>query len=291
MLTVVLLCFCNAIIQQAGLVLQTSIASLEDEQMLTQVLRHLNSLKDVARCSAVSRSWHAASQAVQLLSIAVDSDRQLTSDKAATVLQQLQRCEARGMFRQLHQMYLAVGAYSPQFFQQQGSPKSFFLSMIKIVSSGPQLANLSSSWPLTTCHLSGVFPFIPAMRCLPVTVEHVILEPTSKAWPGCVYLRTFDRFVNLQTLEIRPKHFLAHRQRTRFHLDCVLASLQPIYLLDSCELAVYSDFSFGTSLPALRHFGAALNSFNACALLAKTEVCSVACHKCKVDTIFDGAVQ
>ena len=172
------------------------------------------------------------------------------------------------MFRQLHQMYLAVGAYSPQFFQQQGSPKSVFLSMIKIVSSGPQLANLSSSWPLRTCHLSGVFPFIPAMRCLPVTVEHVILEPTSKAWPGCVYLRTFDRFVNLQTLEIRPKHFLAHRQRTRFHLDCVLASLQTVYLLDSCELAVYSNFSFGTSLPALRHFGAALNSFNARALLA-----------------------
>ena len=271
MLTVVLLCVCNAIIQQAALVLQTSVASLEDEQMLTQVLRHLNSLKDIARCSAVSRSWHAASQAVQLLSIAMDTgDRKLTSDNAAAVLQRFQRCEARGMFRQLQQMYLAVGVYSPQFLQQ-GSPISFFLSMVKVMSSGPQMANISSSWPLRTGHLSGVFPFIPAVLCLPVTVEHVILEPGSSTCPGHVDLHVFDRFVNLQTLEIRAKRSRA-RRRISFLLDCVLASLQTIYLLDRGELVVCDGFSLGTSLPALRQFGAALNSFNARALLALPEL-------------------
>jgi len=276
-LTVALLCFCNAIIQQAALVLQTSIASLEDEQMLMQVLRHLNSLNDIARCSAVSRSRHAASQAVQLLSIVMDTgDRKLASDNAATVLQQFQRCEAQGMFRQLQQMYLAVGAYSP-YFVQQSSTTSFFLSMVKVMSSGPQLANISSSWPLKTCHLSGVFPLIHAVLCLPDTVEHVILEPDSRACPGYIHLHVFGRIVNLQTLEIRAKDFLVHR-RTTFLLDCVLGSLQTIYLLDRGELVVCDGFSLGTSLPTLRHFGAALNSFNARALLALPEVKFAALH-------------
>ena len=275
--TVVLLCFCNAIIQQqAALVLQTSIASLEDEQMLMQVLRHLNSLKDIAQCSAVSRSWHAASQAVQLLSIVMDTgDRKLTSDNAATVLQQFQRCEAQGMFRQLQHMYLAVGAYSP-YFVQQSSTTSFFLSMVKVMSSGPQLANISSSWPLKTCHLSGVFPLMRAVLCLPDTVEHVILEPDSSSCSGYIHLHVFGRFVNLQTLEIRAKGLLVHR--TTFLLDCVLGSLQTIYLFDTGELVVCNGFSLRTSLPTLRHFGAVLNSFNAHALLALPELKFAALH-------------
>ncbi len=239
--------------------------------MLTHVLTHLNSLEDIARCSAVSRSWHAASQAVQLLSIAVDSgDRKLTSDNAAAVLQRLQHCESRGMFRQLQQMYLAVTRYSPQFLQQ-GSTISFFLSLVKVVSSGPQLANISSSWPLRTCHLSGVFPFIPAVLCLPVTVEHMILEPDSGTCPGHIELHVFGRFVNLQTLEICPKRSRFRRGRYHF-LDCVLASLHTIYLHDRGELMVCDGFSLGTSLPALRHFGAALNSFDSHALLALPEL-------------------
>ncbi len=278
MLTVALLCVCIAIIQHFALVVQTSVASLEDEQMLAQVLRHVNSLKDIARCSAVSRSWHAASQAVQLLSIAMDTgDRQLTSDNAATVLQKFQLCEARGMFRQLQQIYLAVGAYSPHFVRQ-GSTTSFFLSVVKVMSSGPQMANISSSWPLRSCHLSGVFPLIPAVLCLPVTVKHVILEPDFSTCPGYVHLHVFSRFVNLQTLEIRAKGSLADRGRTSFLLDCVLGSLQTMYLLDRGVLVVCDGFSLGTSLPTLRHFGAALNSFNARALLALPELKFAALH-------------
>ena len=238
--------------------------------MLTQVLRHLSNLKDIARCSAVSRSWHAASQAVQLLSIVVDSgNRKLTSDNAAAVLQRLQHCEARGMFGQLQQLYLAVRVYSPQLLQQ-GSPISFFLSMIKVTSSGPQMASISSSWPLRTCHLSGVFPLIPAVLCLPVTVEHVIFEPDSSTCPGHLDLHVFGRFVNLQTLEIHAERSRSCRRirRISLFLDCVLASLQTMHLLDRGKLMVCDGFSLGASLPALRHFGAALNSLNARALLA-----------------------
>ncbi len=51
-----------------------------------------------------------------------------------------------------------------------------------------------------------------------------------------------------------------------------------MYLLDRGELVVCDSFSLGASLPALRHFGAALNSFNARALLALPELKFAALH-------------
>ena len=52
----------------------------------------------------------------------------------------------------------------------------------------------------------------------------------------------------------------------------MLASLHTIYLHDRGELMVCHGLSLGTSLPALRHFGAALNSFDSHALLALPEL-------------------
>ncbi|DBA85909.1 TPA: hypothetical protein ACH3X1_005453 [Trebouxia sp. C0004] len=65
-----------------------------------------------------------------------------------------------------------------------------------------------------------------------------------------------------------------------YHLssDCVSGSFQTMYLLDRGVLVVRYGFSLGSSLPTLRHVGAALNSFNARALLALPELKFAALH-------------
>lgn len=264
---------CTVLQLQVGVVqhvhhMQMTIEALEDHHLLDHVMRNLDSFGDIARCSAVSRAWRSISQNVQLTYIAVNTeDRCLTPADDAIILQHVRLCEARGMFRQLQRMYLVLGEYSASFAQQCFAT-SFFVSLVAFMTSASRPPNIIGTWPLRSCHLAGKFPLMPAVLCLPKTVQILILEPDHSTCPGCVYLHVFSKFAQLQRLEICAKGSPDGRDCTSFVLDGVLESLQTLYLLDKGVLQVSDGYRVTSCLPALQHIGVAVSSFNARALLA-----------------------
>lgn len=71
----------------------TTIASLEEEGILPEVLKHVTQLSDLITCSGVTKSWHAACQRVQPLHISIGGEEKLLLRVAGLtgILQWLQR--------------------------------------------------------------------------------------------------------------------------------------------------------------------------------------------------------
>ncbi len=242
--------------EDSRLLLQACVAALESPGLLVQVLNHLGCIKAVALCSTVNRSWQAASQQVQLHSVTLmPANEVLSSAEAKRDLKMCKKLGAQGMFNQLQ----SINMCAMKFSMKQVRRYSYVQSLLTIMSA-PICKGISTSM-LTSCQLSGMFNLISVVQCLPVSLQHLVLEPDhSNSNGSAIDLSMFGKFACLQTLEIDIQHFEVFKLcPSEFILDGPLPSLKSLYMLHHGRLLQDPAFMLSACLPSLRHVGAVIH--------------------------------
>ena len=182
----------------------------------------------------VNRSWQAASQQVQLQSVTmIPENDALSSAEAKRDLKICKKLGAQGMFDHLQ----SIDICAIQFSQKQVWRYSYIQSLLTVMSA-PICKGISTSM-LTSCQLSGMFNLISVVQSLPVSLQHLVLEPDhSNSKHGAIKLSMFGKFACLQTLEIDIQQVFKLCP-SEFILDGPLPSLRSLYMLHHgayCEI-------------------------------------------------------
>lgn len=153
------------------------------------MLSCLESLQDLVRCSAVSRSWREASQRVQPVSLDMSIDQWTSAsvDKVAqveSILQYLQLQVRKGRFCKLHRLQVSLHCIAGASETMQNVMRS--------------VLTLTGSWELHSCHIRRCFTLDAAMTLLPSCLQHIALSSVGVELPAQHYaldkLRRFRDF-------------------------------------------------------------------------------------------------
>ena len=168
----------------------STIADVEVTGHLCTVLSCLDSLQDLIRCSAVSKSWKEACEKVQPEALDMPINQWAPEGTVAQmggILQYLQLQDRKGRFCKLR--CLQVSWYCETSFTRK---LDFMRSLL----------TLAGSWELHRCHIDGCFTLSTAAALLPSCLQHIALS--SAAWEpmDCYVLDNMQRFPDLCTLQL-----------------------------------------------------------------------------------------
>ena len=219
--------------------------TLESQGLLPYVLSHLESLRDVIRCSAVRKLWFAASLTACLKSLeipAMDNSQVclVDSDTKLGIVAWLQKAQRRGCLAKISSLRfnLQCDLYDEMCWGT-AALDGFCHSVLTI----------SGLWNVEEVYIYDQFDINVVAKLLPPTVKHLRLEPSGDLSQG-LDLSTFNRMVVLQSLTIYPYnvyaancaidrypdgHFIV--QNVFPHLESLTLNPCPLQLLDGLTLA------------------------------------------------------
>ena len=257
--------------ETSRLLLQVHDAVLTTPGLLARVLNHLGCIKAIARCSTVNKCWQAASQQVQLRSIVLAPANGLTLAEAECFLEvyKKRKAQAQGTFSQLRHIDICITKIPAEDVQTDMVRGDSLIQSLLTILTIPVHKDINTSM-LTSCQLSGNFQLKSMAQSLPVSLQHLVLEPDHRNCKQRAFnLSMFGKFVHLQTLHIDIWYHLlgVDGDPRRYILDVALPSLETLYLLHDGHFLQSPDFTLAACLPSLRHVGANVDVDCAQALL------------------------
>ena len=205
------------------LYLQTTIASLEEEGILPEVLKHVKQLSDLITCSGVTKSWHAACQRVQPLHISIGGEEKLLLRVAGLtgILQWLQRQQMQRNLQEVKGLTLNFkNGYASDCRQSTGL--MLFLQSV---------LTLTGCLLVTSCEFfcdMAQEPLEKIVSLLPLTLQGLTLHDFNDLSPR-IDLSMFARLKSLKAVNINsfPRMF----DSSTYILSCKLAFLQQLVLV------------------------------------------------------------
>ena len=203
--------------------LQTTFASLEEEGILPEILKHVKQLSDLITCSGVTKSWHAACQRVQPLHISICGEEKLLLRVAGLtgILQWLQRQQMQRNLQEVKGLTLNFkSGYASECRQSTGL--MFFLQSV---------LTLTGCLLVTSCELfcgGAQEQLEKIVSLLPLTLQSLTLHEFHDLSPH-IDLSMFARLKSLKAVNINsfPRIF----DSSTCILTCKLASLQQLVLV------------------------------------------------------------
>ena len=135
---------------------------MQNEELVAAVLSHIVSLRDLLRCSVVSRCWQSASKTLRPTSIEVPGVRD-TDICFDDILQWLQQKHQQQYFDKLQNFSLSLANYVADDQPQ-------------VAASGLAMLRLAGLWPLTACSIDGPFNLYQVAGLLPHTLHHLHVQ-------------------------------------------------------------------------------------------------------------------
>ncbi len=165
---------------------------MQNEELVAAVLGHVNSLRDLLRCSAVSRCWRSATKILTPTSIEVpgvpyNQDIDISFDD---ILQWLQQKHQQQYFDKLQNFSLSLSNYAAD-------------DQPPVAASGLATLMLAGLWPLKACSIDGPFDLYQIAGLLPHTLHHLHVQvDIDYRQYHKIDIGIFQRFRSLRSLHL-----------------------------------------------------------------------------------------
>jgi len=135
----------------------------QNEELVAAVLGHIDSLRDLLRCSAVNSCWHSASKILRPTSIEIPGiygvEEYIDSD---VILQWLQQKHQQQYFDRLQNLSLSLSKSAAAVDDVH-----------QLAACGLAILTLAGLWPLKACSIDGPFDVYQIAGLLPQTLHHL----------------------------------------------------------------------------------------------------------------------
>ena len=169
--------------------------ALQNEELVAAVLGHIDSLRDLLRCSAVNRCWHSASQVLRPTSVAIPgiygSEEYIDCDG---ILQWLQQKHQQQYFARLQKLSLSLSE----------SVAAVLDNDVRLLAAcGLAILTLAGLWPLKVCSIDGPFYVHQIAALLPQTLHQLHVKVDTDRM-GCdkIDICIFQRLRSLRSLHL-----------------------------------------------------------------------------------------
>ncbi len=163
---------------------------LHNEELVAAVLGHIDSLRDLLRCSAVSSRWRSTAKILRPTSIEIpgklsEGDHLYFDD----IPQWLQQKHQQKYFDKLQNLTLSL--FDPAIVVRDLRP---------LTACGQAILMLAGLWPLKACSIDGPFSLYQIAGLLPQTLHHLQVK-TYEEYDN-IDICIFQRFRNLRSLDL-----------------------------------------------------------------------------------------
>ncbi len=218
---------------------------LQDQELTAAVLSHLDSLRDIIACSAVSKCWLATVSSLEPTSLVIPGlNAQLTLTVTHQILYWVQQKHSKGHFQNLHGLSVSLAAPEDVAMIISDGLAAFGLAMVAF----------AGLWPLTDIVLGGPFMLTQVVLLLPTTLQTLRAtrnprQELDSDGGGNISLAHFKRLKSLRVLILNFEGRAS--QEKAFELDAVLPNLHCLHV-SPCTTTCYIDSVAGL-LPNLTH--------------------------------------
>ena len=205
---------------------QDSADVLQNHELTARVISHLDSLRDIIVCSAVSKSWHTAISDLAPTSLVIPGhDAKLTVTATKSILCWVQQKQCQGHLHNLHTLSVLL--------MKASEDVATSISADALASFGQAVIAFAGLWPLTCITLDGPFQLTQVVLLLPTTLESLHARVDCKQEyddddNGTIYLSQYKRFGSLRSLHLET---VSPASRKRFfEVDTALPNLQCLHV-------------------------------------------------------------
>ncbi len=228
---------------------QSAFEVLASPDLLAAILSRLEELRDLLRCSAVSKAWNAATQKLQLASLIIpgtcEDIEYVDIDGLPSTIQWLQEKHTQGAFAGTKTLTVCLEHAYSGACQDNELLQSHLRSILSI----------AGTWgTLQSCSLRGDFPIDLPASLLPKHLQqlHLDIEPDQNLGMRKP-LSLFNRFMKLQSLKIAPVDEIGDQDEMdleQYVLNSTFPQLTGLSLLDA-PLHVSPSYTLAAYLPVL----------------------------------------
>ncbi|DBA83203.1 TPA: hypothetical protein ACH3X2_006719 [Trebouxia sp. C0005] len=210
---------------------------MQNEELVAAVLGHIFSLRDLLRCSAVSRCWHSATKILRPTSIEVPGVRDIDISVDDDILKWLQQKHQQQYFDKLQNFSMLLSNYAAD-------------EQPLVAASGLAMLMLAGLWPLKACSIGGPSDLYQIAVLLPDTLHHLHVQLAAGHRDyHRVDICIFQRFRSLRSLHLRAAE-KGQVAGFHMHLHIVLPNLRHLHLSPS---PFKDNGLLANSLPQLTH--------------------------------------
>jgi len=189
---------------------------LQNQELTAAVLSHLDSLRDIIACSAVSKCWLATVSSLAPTSLVIPGpNAKLTLTATHQILYWVQQKHSNGHFQNLHRLSVLLTASEDVAMFISDGLAAFGLAVVAF----------AGLWPLTVTTLGGPFMLTQIVLLLPTTLQSLraTVDPRRELDGGNISLALFKRLKSLRFLHLEFEG-PASQEKT-FALDAALPNL------------------------------------------------------------------
>ena len=205
----------------AHLSMDCPIRHLEAQGVMLNVFNQLQGLDDLVVCSSVSKTWNTLIREARPICLKIGLSAHfpsLDAAGAACALRWLQMKQKVGHLQNLREFWLFSEHLFRDEYEEPRLQSAFFEAAIMC----------TGFWSLQRCTLEGPFCLEQAAALLPATLKQLELRPDIP--PVHIDLSAFDRFVNLQLLDLAgaQEDPNASLPPSRIYFNCNLPALRSL---------------------------------------------------------------
>ena len=202
---------------------------LQNHELTARVISHLDSLRDIIVCSAVSKSWHSTVSNLAPTALVIPGhDASLTVMATDSILYWVQQKQRHGHLHNLHTLSILLMKVSEDVATS--------ISVDALASFGQAVIAFAGLWPLTRTTLDGPFKLTQVVLLLPTTLQSLHAKVGYRQEyaddddedEGSISLALFKKFDSLRSLRLEIASPATHD--TVFVVDTALPNLQCLHV-------------------------------------------------------------
>ena len=225
---------------------------LQNRELTARVISHLDSLRDILVCSAVSKSWHSTVSNLAPTSLVIPGqDASLTVNATDSILYWVQQKQRQGHLHNLHTLSILLVKTTENVATST--------SVHELSSFGRALIAFAGLWPLMRTTLDGPFDLTQIVLLLPTTLQslHATVNCSlHDEYGNCIRLSLFEGLISLQSLHLEFEGFAGEDMFV--NIDVHLPNLQRLHV--SPWFTVWDNDSICELLPNLTHIAVILGA-------------------------------
>jgi len=221
---------------------------LQNHELTARVISHLDSLRDIIVCSAVSKSWHTTVSNLAPKSLVIPGHgANLTVIATDRILYWVQQKQRQGHLHNLHTLSILL--------MKASEDVATSISVRELASFGQAVIAFAGLWPLTRTTLDGPFKLTQIVLLLPTTLQSLHARVGCRQEyddddddDGSIPLALFKKFESLRSLHLQIVSPAS--QERMFEVDTALPNLQCLHV-SPCTTTCYDGLA--QLLPNLTH--------------------------------------
>ena len=220
---------------------------LQNHELTARVISHLDSLRDIIVCSAVSKSWHTiVSNLAPTILVIPGHDANLTITVTENILYWVQQKQRKGHLHNLHTLSVLL--------MKAPEDVATSISADALASFGQAVIAFAGLWPLTHTTLHGPFQVTQIVVLLPTTLQslHAKVDCRQECNDdddderiSSAMFERFDSLCSLHLVIVSPAC-----QVRSFEVNAALPNLQCLHV-SPCITTCFNDHTL--LLPKLTH--------------------------------------